>query len=132
MPPESRAREAATEWLSRARSHLVRARQPKPPEVFWEDLCFDAQQAAEKAVKAILVRHQVDFPRTHRLVELLGVLRAAGHAVPHEMWQADRLSDYAVVTRYPGHPHRVGEEEYRQAIALAEPVVRWAEGVVHG
>jgi HEPN domain-containing protein len=98
--------------------------------VFWEDLCFDAQQAAEKAVKALLVWHQIDFPRTHRLAELLGVFQQAGHAVPEEMWQADRLSDHAIVTRYPGHPYPVDEAEYRQAVALAEQVLQWVEGTL--
>jgi len=38
------------EWLRRAKSNLIRAKQPKPGGVFWEDLCFDAQQAVEKAL----------------------------------------------------------------------------------
>jgi HEPN domain len=66
MPPDERAREVALQWLGRARSKLALAKQSKPAEAFWEDLCFDAQQAAEKAVKAVLVRHQIDFPKTDR------------------------------------------------------------------
>jgi hypothetical protein len=42
--------------LNRARSNLIRAKADmRIPEVYLEDLCFDAQQAAEKAVKAILL-----------------------------------------------------------------------------
>jgi HEPN domain-containing protein len=52
----------AIEWLKRAVSNLERARQPKPPSVYWEDLCFDAQQAAEKAVKALYIWHGKKFP----------------------------------------------------------------------
>jgi hypothetical protein len=51
--------------------------------------------------------------------------------VPEDLWQADRLSDYAILTRYPGNPHPVDETEYRWAVGLAEQVVRWAEGVIH-
>jgi len=131
MPPEGRAREVAKEWLRRARSNLALARQPKPPEAFWEDLCFHAEQAAEKAVKAVLVLHQIDHPRTHELAGLLGVLQQAGHDVPDELWQADRLSDYAVVTRYPGHRYPVDEKEHQRAVEVAEQVVRWAESVIH-
>jgi hypothetical protein len=32
---------------------------------------FHAQQAAEKSPKALLIRHQVDFGKTHNLGELL-------------------------------------------------------------
>ena len=31
------------EWLQRAKSNLIRAKQPKHEGVFWEDYCFDAQ-----------------------------------------------------------------------------------------
>jgi HEPN domain-containing protein len=39
------------DWLRRAKSNLIRAKQPKHAEVFWEDLCFDAQQGPEKSLK---------------------------------------------------------------------------------
>jgi predicted nucleotidyltransferase len=34
-------------------------------EVYPEDLCFNAQQAAEKAIKALLIAHGVRFPYVH-------------------------------------------------------------------
>ena len=49
------------DWLRRAKGNLVRAKQRKPKDAFWEDLCFDAQQAAEKAIKAVLVDRQLEF-----------------------------------------------------------------------
>jgi hypothetical protein len=59
------------EWLRRARSNLARARAGIPaPEVLHEDLTFDAQQAAEKAIKAVLVAKDVEFPKTHALFPL--------------------------------------------------------------
>ena len=39
------------EWLNRAQSNLTQAR-ARIPGVYLEDLCFAAQQAAEKAAKA--------------------------------------------------------------------------------
>ncbi|MGH7265116.1 MAG: HEPN domain-containing protein [Candidatus Rokuibacteriota bacterium] len=138
MPPEPGSARLARAWLQRARGNLARAKQPRPAEGFWEDLCFDAQQAAEKAVKSVLVLFAVDFPRTHQIVELLLLLRQAGHEAPPDVWRAHGLSEYAVVSRYPVSeepvdPVRpVGEEEYRRAVELAESVVRWAEGVVRG
>ncbi|MGH8910447.1 MAG: HEPN domain-containing protein [Egibacteraceae bacterium] len=36
--------------------------------------CFHAQQAAEKAIKALLVRADLDPPKTHNLVTLRGLL----------------------------------------------------------
>ena len=51
------------EWLRRARSNLASAGAGRfLPEVLYEDLCLDAQQAAEKAIKAILVHRKTPTP----------------------------------------------------------------------
>ncbi len=54
------------EWLVRARSDLALAGSSLAG-VLLEDLCFHAQQAAEKAIKAVLIRHDTEFPLTHDL-----------------------------------------------------------------
>lgn len=41
MLPDPIFRQRALEWRDRARSHLIRAQEPKPEGVLWEDLCFD-------------------------------------------------------------------------------------------
>jgi hypothetical protein len=53
MPRDPLPIHTAGGWLRRARSNLARAKQDKPDEVLFEDLCFDAQQAVEKALKAL-------------------------------------------------------------------------------
>lgn len=56
MPPEREGPGDPREWLRRARSKLVRAQADRNlPGVLYEDLCFDAQQAAEKSLRAVLV-----------------------------------------------------------------------------
>ena len=52
--PERFPSDDPREWLNRARSNLARARD-RAAEVYLEDLCFDAQQAAEKAIKAVMI-----------------------------------------------------------------------------
>ena len=42
-------------WLRRAESHLLIAQREPEDGVFFEDLCFEAQQAAEKALKGLLI-----------------------------------------------------------------------------
>jgi HEPN domain-containing protein len=130
MPPEGRARELALDWFRHARSNLALARQPKPAEALWENLAFEAQQAIEKAIKAVLVLHGIDFPRTHDVGELLGLLAAAQVPCPEPIARADRLTDYATAARYPGHPDPVTEAECREAVTLAERFVRWAEDLI--
>jgi hypothetical protein len=52
------------EWLRRAQSNLARAASPLP-DAYLEDFCFDAQQAAEKAIKAVFMAHGLTFPYIH-------------------------------------------------------------------
>ena len=131
MPPNHRDPTRAAEWLRRARSNLARARAGRSaPEVLYEDLCFDAQQAAEKAIKAVLVHRQISFPKTHDIIDLLTILQRSELEAPQEIQQADLLTGYAVETRYPGLSEEVTKEDYAQALELAERVVRWAESLL--
>ena len=81
------------EWLNRARSNLASARGGiNIPDVYLEDLCFDAQQAAEKAIKALLIHLEVRFPYIHDLGQLLALVEQAGRTVPEQVKEAARLS----------------------------------------
>ena len=75
-------------WLARARSNLRLAELGHRQGVFLEDLCFEAQQAAEKALKAICVRHSLDFPKTHSLVILMDILESANLEIPPDVKMA--------------------------------------------
>ena len=92
-----------------------------------EDLCFDAQQAAEKAIKAVMMSQEIEFPYTHDIAHLLGMLTDDGLPVSDSVLRATTLTPFAVHTRYPGLDEPVEEPEYLRAIEIAEAVVRWAE-----
>lgn len=118
------------DWLRRAKSSLIRAKQPKHEEVFWEDYCFDAQQAAEKSLKALLLFHRIPFRFVHDIAELLTVLEQNGISLPEQIRAAAELSEYAVAARYPGPIEPVTEEEYKEAVEIAETVLSWVEGLI--
>ncbi len=118
------------EWLNRARSNLVQAR-ARVEGVYLEDMCFAAQQAAEKAIKAVLVLNGVGFPYIHDIANLLELVLAKTRCdVPPEVRRAARLTRYAVVTRYPGWLEPITEGQYEEAITIAETTVRWAEDII--
>jgi HEPN domain-containing protein/predicted nucleotidyltransferase len=116
------------EWLNRARSNLRRASDRKEG-VYLEDLCCDAQQAAEKAIKAVFTARGVRFPYVHDLEALLSVLEEAGQAVPAEVRVASRLTRFAGDARYPTGA-RVAVPEHARAVVDARVVVQWAEAEV--
>lgn len=125
-PPERFPPDDPREWLNRARSNLFKARL-RMPEVYLEDLCFEAQQAAEKAIKAVMIKRRIDFPYIHDIARLLRLLESGGQPVPEYVERAADLTRYATVLRYPGIEQPVSAEAHAEAVAKAEAVVRWAE-----
>ena len=97
------------------------------PGAYLEDLCFEAQQAAEKAIKGLFIYRGERFPFIHDLEKLLGMLERNGLKVPKYARQARNLSRFAVVTRYPSEENVVTQREYRRAVRIAKAVLRWAE-----
>jgi HEPN domain-containing protein len=117
----------AQAWLKRAESNLARARVGHGiTGVVLEDLCFDAQQAAEKALKALLIARRIEFPKTHAIAELITLLVQANVSVPKSIECAADLTLYAVRTRYPGGP-AITEEDYQDAVLTAENAVAWVK-----
>lgn len=72
MSPES----VAKTWLDYARKDFELASIESPPEGVLDLLCFHAQQAAEKALKAVLILHSGAAPRTHDIAILLERIEA--------------------------------------------------------
>lgn len=118
------------EWLRRARADLALAGVSLPPEGMYEDLCFHAQQAAEKAIKAVYRYNEWTFRYTHDLKELLFGLRDYGLTVPENVEEAVVLTDYAHQHRYPGLEEPVTAQEHETALTLARCVVEWAAGLI--
>jgi HEPN domain-containing protein len=123
---ELRQPDDPAEWLNRAKSSLALARH-QAPDIDYEDLCFQAQQAAEKAIKAIFISKSVIFPYTHDISHLLTILEKNGMKIPATIKIASKLTLYAAQTRYPGPELPVSEAEYDEALQLAGRVVIWAE-----
>lgn len=93
--------------------------------MYYEELCFDCQQSAEKALKGVLVHLGLDFPRTHSFEKLLYILKGR-LIIPNHIYDVLDLSDYAVSTRYPDDYVEVTGSEYNQAVEIAERVYNWA------
>ena len=120
----------AAEWLIHAESDLTYARLGRSePAVLRGQVAFHAEQAAEKALKAVLIQTGVEFPRTH-VQSLLRLLRNSEISVRQDIEQASALTRFAVEARYPGDIEPITPEEVAQAIEVAERVVAWARGQI--
>lgn len=85
-------------------------------------VCWLAQQAAEKAIKAVLINRKVDFPRTHDL-DLLRTLLPAGTVSGDTQVDVATLTEWAVEARYPGDWEEASPEEARAAVDDADALV---------
>lgn len=130
MPSPDTIPGSAAEWLARARGDLALAKAPLPPGAFLDDLCFHAQQAAEKAIKAVYRHYAWPFRYSHDIDDILTGLEQHGVAIPPEIREAVVLTDYAAAGRYPGREEPVTPEEHAAAIALAARVVAWAAALL--
>ncbi len=90
-------------------------------EFFPRQVCFLAQQCAEKSIKAILVFEEVDFPKNHDLDRLRDLI-PAGWKFKELFPELAELTIWAVESRYPGLTPDVLESEARETLHLAEAV----------
>jgi len=118
----------AKEWLQRAKSNMARAKAGRvSPDILYEDLCYDAQQAVEKALKSVCILNKIVFPKTHDIAYLIELLEKGDVEVPEELQNAKILTSYAVETRYPGDYEPVGEDDHLKAVKIAEKALKWVE-----
>lgn len=127
MPETRQVPGSPQAWIARAKGDLALARAPLPEGGFYEDLCFHAQQAAEKALKSVYLHFAWPFRYVHDLEELMTGLRRHGLPVPAEVEEAVVLTSYAFEARYPSLGEAVTEDEHRRALELAARVLHWAE-----
>ena len=91
-------------------------------------VCFHAQQAVEKALKAVLAARGVEFPFIHDISGLAKLCREAGAPLPGEMDGADLLTPYAAGLRYDDDTVHAAERETASRWATA--AVQCARGLV--
>ncbi len=104
----------------------------------YEWACFAAQQAAEKALKAVLEKHG---RRTtgHVVARLLKAVWDMGADVPAPLWDKARILDkFYIPTRYPnglveGAPTEFyTQEEAQHALDCAEQILRFGDRLLGG
>ena len=121
LPPED-----PREWLNRARSNVLLA-QAQREGIYLEDLCFNAQQAVENAIKAVFLQHGLKFPHIHDLAQLLTLLEKAGVKIPKFVRKGEELTRFAVEARYPGMSGPTTRREHGKAVRTAEAILRWCQ-----
>ena len=111
-------------WLKRAKSNYEIAKTAKGEDICYEDLCYEAQQCSEKALKALLIYLKQEIPKVHSFHILLEKLEQHIE-IPEEIKDVIELNNYAVQTRYPGDYLSLEKEEYKRALEITGRVLNW-------
>ena len=95
----------------------------------YNQVCFHAQQTAEKSLKAFLKSKGVNLPKTHNLLELIQICKRKSATFGQLEENCEYLSRFYLPTRYPdamvgslpeGLPNM---EDAMRAVNKAEPVL---------
>lgn len=122
------------DWLDQAERDLCRARIDMQ-YAYWEWACFTAQQAAEKAVKALLMSrgHTV---WGHAITPMLRLLE--GLEVPVKLIEGAQLLDaHYILARYPngfteGKPaDYYNEQKAQEAVRAADEIICFCKAHLH-
>jgi len=80
----------------------------------------------EKALKAVLVEHAVEFPKTHDVEQLVEIIEEQGLVFPADLDKVLEFTPFATQGRYPGFDDAITEADVQEALGLAEKVLAWA------
>ncbi len=112
------------QWLIKAHHDLRSVRQllaAEPPLL--DTAAYHCQQAAEKALKAYLVLHDVSFSKTHLLSHLVEQCEDVDPRFADLSEAAEFLTPFATSFRYPGDVMEPVPDDVEAGLALAEKVV---------
>lgn len=130
MSGTDRFHKAATRWLLYAQEDLQAGKEHlEKKSGVPRHVCWLVQQAAEKAMKALLVLWQIDFPKTHDLQLLSSLLPESGRPPDYGSRLAE-LSEWAVEARYPGDWPEATWEDAAAAVDVASSIVIHTVGIM--
>lgn len=92
-----------------------------------ENVCFNAQQAIEKSLKAVLCFLELPIPFTHNLDILMDRLPSGLNINNSE--NINELTEYATIRRYEEGKFELDSEDLKKAYELAEITLKWAQKI---
>jgi len=120
--------ENTNEWLKKANEDYAFASSILPDTTFYAQVCFHFQQAAEKFLKAYIVKNELEFKKIHDLTKLLQLCSESKNDFNSLFEECNMLTDYYIDTRYPVHwPATVDKKEAEQALEAARKIKEFVE-----
>ena len=117
-------------WLFRANEDIavIESLSSTNIEFYTSTICFHSQQAVEKFLKAFLIFHDVDFPKTHDLDFLIMECQKIENSFIGIDLKS--LSDFGVSIRYPDDFYVPGVKETREYIEISKEIKSCIEKLI--
>lgn len=120
-------------WIKIAIEDLQSAEYLYERELF-RMVCYHAQQAVEKILKAVLTEEKIEFSRIHNLLDLRNAVKVSGYDVPLLDEEAIFLNS-VYRARYPadigllptGEPTK---EDAEKGLDIARKIQDWVKGIL--
>jgi HEPN domain-containing protein len=115
--------EIANLWAEKAENDLLNAGHTlkMKSNCPFDTICFHSQQCAEKYIKALLICHSIDFPKTHDLAELVDILPKYLE-IGVDVDELSTLNSYSVSVRYPGFEEPLTRSDATKALSIAKKI----------
>lgn len=112
------------EWIEKADEDFGYARASLEEELeFFAQICFHFHQAAEKYLKAYVIKHDLEFKKIHDLLELLDICCKHEAGLMNLKENCAFLNRFYIFTRYPVHWHSSFSKDDAEKSKLAAETI---------
>ncbi|MFA6569568.1 MAG: HEPN domain-containing protein [Victivallales bacterium] len=131
MKKHYRGVEITALWAEKAENDLLNAEHTLKMESNcpFDTICFHSQQCAEKYIKALLIFHSIDFPKTHDLAELVELF-PENLEIGVDVDDLSILNSYSVSVRYPGFEEPLTRRDATKALSIAKKIRNAIKGLL--
>lgn len=118
-------------WTNKAEDDYNFASSILPDTTFYSHVCFFFQQAAEKYLKAYIVKNNLEFRKIHDLTKLLEICEKENSAFSSLLEDCQLLNALYIDTRYPVHwPSMVSKGEAQKAEQSASKIKEFVKKLI--
>lgn len=120
-------KDVAEEWLNYAENDLEVAKTIfEKGESFNSIVMFHAPQAAEKAIKTILIAEEILYPKTHDLNKLLTLMEDKKNFPSKLYTLIAAFEEFGVDVRYPDREILITEKDILNVISSSSEIIKIA------
>lgn len=97
---------------------------------FYAQMCVQTHQAIEKYLKGFLIYHNQRYPFGHDLTKLIKECAKIDKDFLNFLDDCNKIADYYIELRYPVHYQEKTKTQAKEAISIAERIVKFVQNKI--